>query len=1121
MRRAGPAVQFFLILFLSCYHEIQAPQCEKIASCPVGQGYSACESGTCFILDGVDEFAFLAGDNRCPPKEDDRTVDSDCTLIDYPTNWFAPSAYVLPKTGQIIIAGTILNPEGESTLIARRLASDGQIEREVLLPYGPANHQVLVSESSSSVVYLTTKEGIAAIDTHDLSIKRFTDVPAGVDQLIVIPGKESDSLLWTDVDGCLGSTREGVTNTLASRCNVGATLLPDSFDQVSQKLLFLASPGKMELLDITDLSVVATGPVLSKPILKNGVVVGFDGLGRLLALTDFQGQFMGLWAHEEPKSGQLAPLPGNQFALTNSDGLVEIYDVLTGAKQHEFNFGQQLTDWPVVWCDFGRLVVVTAQENQVLTAVWGQDGYEQGLRFTIPDQISKRLFTEDDRLYGWTKDGRLLAWWLPKTGQAPFQECSLEDECLLTDFEPACANSPCYYGVLDAKTNSCALSRVPDFSSCELGSAGLCYDQPYCVQGECTAKEKDCDDQNVCTDDYCDPETGQCVHVSNSNDCDDNNPCTTGDRCVESECVASDVVHGCCQIDEDCDDGNPCTVDTCADGTCKVNESSGKACVEDNQGCQRSWCDMHTGSCVNWNASMPKKMLDWAFFEKPKGFVWAFGKGTFDEFGTGPTDDDDAGFWLPRQWFQAGVKLLLVHLSNGDCSQVDLEINGKISFERDCQVTPDGRVAAWAFHTEEGLMAVKILMSGGIRINRLQLLAWAHPECKPLTPVKVSNYSQHTPKALYLASDGERLASTTLEAFGETGATISGTVGDPFGGDSCVVSFSNLEVLSTTQASAISTGLGQFSLAVDKPKPVIHFFDDDCTPGSNVFVPNVFSPKTAAYEGPVLSMAPDGKLGASFIAEVLGETSAAINVSCQLDGLEPETSTQVISSATPPAKITKTAFCNDHIGWVTAWIRDDGKSVLAITNDVLFKGGVTWDSAHWNEPGNYRNLQMKCDDSYVYLIWQLEGEGPQGLILHRGDLTERHRIVFSDSLADIQLLSLNLGKSGPFIFYKQPDSALGGDLRLSFVDQSGSVDTGFPLWNVENLGPAAMTAHGSWFYFYEFFASKGLGQYELLRGITSDSCSFGNLDCSNAAYPRVCTGILGYFTVPQAPDWCR
>ena len=93
------------------------------------------------------------------------------------------------------------------------------------------------------------------------------------------------------------------------------------------------------------------------------------------------------------------------------------------------------------------------------------------------------------------------------------------------------------------------------------------------------------------------------------------------------------------------------------------------------------------------------------------------------------------------------------------------------------------------FHTEEGLMAVKILMSGGIRINRLQLLAWAHPECKPLTPVKVSNYSQHTPKALYLASDGERLASTTLEAFGESGATISGTVGDPFGGDSCVVPF--------------------------------------------------------------------------------------------------------------------------------------------------------------------------------------------------------------------------------------------------------------------------------------------------------------------------------------------
>jgi hypothetical protein len=49
-----------------------------------------------------------------------------------------------------------------------------------------------------------------------------------------------------------------------------------------------------------------------------------------------------------------------------------------------------------------------------------------------------------------------------------------------------------------------------------------------------------CDDANNCTDDSCDPKTGNCLHTLKAigAPCDDGNPCTTPDTCKETSCVS-------------------------------------------------------------------------------------------------------------------------------------------------------------------------------------------------------------------------------------------------------------------------------------------------------------------------------------------------------------------------------------------------------------------------------------------------------------------------------------------------------------------------------------------------------------------------------------------------------
>lgn len=162
--------------------------------------------------------------------------------------------------------------------------------------------------------------------------------------------------------------------------------------------------------------------------------------------------------------------------------------------------------------------------------------------------------------------------------------CQDDNQCTTDNCDPqkGCQfktkdnGSPCD----DKKPCTSADGKPGCKGDCDSCSAGLCYGKPVI-----------CDDQNLCTNDYCDEAVG-CQHVPNTSFCNDNNPCTQNDQCNEKVCVGSILF---------CNDNNPCTTDSCSPTSgCIFTPNTllcddGNACTE-NDVCGNSKCG---GTLVN------------------------------------------------------------------------------------------------------------------------------------------------------------------------------------------------------------------------------------------------------------------------------------------------------------------------------------------------------------------------------------------------------------------------------------------------------------------------------------------------------------------------------------------
>ena len=192
-------------------------------------------------------------------------------------------------------------------------------------------------------------------------------------------------------------------------------------------------------------------------------------------------------------------------------------------------------------------------------------------------------------------------------------KCSLADQCksgwCMPGLPPDCDD-----GEL-CTTDSCD----PDVGCVNSNNEVPCDDGNACTQGDacaggiCTGgAPPDCNDNNPCTDDSCQSETG-CVHLNNTASCEDGDLCTLDDHCNAGACVPGEAKpicnddnactddacvpeFGCIYINNlaACDDGNACTTpDTCANGSCAAGAPV--VCPDDANTCTTESCDVEQG----------------------------------------------------------------------------------------------------------------------------------------------------------------------------------------------------------------------------------------------------------------------------------------------------------------------------------------------------------------------------------------------------------------------------------------------------------------------------------------------------------------------------------------------
>jgi len=146
--------------------------------------------------------------------------------------------------------------------------------------------------------------------------------------------------------------------------------------------------------------------------------------------------------------------------------------------------------------------------------------------------------------------------------------------------------NPCTNNLCDP-ASGCQFPNYPDLTPC--ADADQCNGTEFCLAGVCTpGLPAVCNDNNVCTNDSCDPAIG-CVFtpVPDATPCPDTDACNGAETCVAGLCTPG--------LPLVCNDLNACTADTC-DATLGCVFTANPPCDDINE-CTSDTCDALAG-CV-------------------------------------------------------------------------------------------------------------------------------------------------------------------------------------------------------------------------------------------------------------------------------------------------------------------------------------------------------------------------------------------------------------------------------------------------------------------------------------------------------------------------------------------
>lgn len=164
--------------------------------------------------------------------------------------------------------------------------------------------------------------------------------------------------------------------------------------------------------------------------------------------------------------------------------------------------------------------------------------------------------------------------------------------CVATGGRSCNDNNPCTQDYL-ASCMDANCTFEPITGTCSTGN--LCVVGETCENGTCGGGTPiDCDDDNPCTADSCDPELG-CVRTPQAGECNDGNPCTIDDACSGGTCAGTAVT---CAAAGECYDPGECNSNTgtCSDlrkpddtpcgttGTCQSGQCVGDGVVDGEGG---------------------------------------------------------------------------------------------------------------------------------------------------------------------------------------------------------------------------------------------------------------------------------------------------------------------------------------------------------------------------------------------------------------------------------------------------------------------------------------------------------------------------------------------------------